>query len=323
VSHLAVPSAPRGTTLAVALGLGCLCLAVPSGATVPGSNGLLVYEGLVGKHAQLFTIRSDGSGARQLTHFTDSDAVWPEWSPDGSAIAFERDVYVGRRVTRAVIYTMDADGSHLRALTPTGLNGRPSWSPDGRSIAFSTLSFGKQATVSIMPASGGRARVVTSTPLPAKGFGPGLDSPTFSPNGKQIAFVWIKQGSSAIFTVSAEGGKPHQVTPWQMSVADKVDWSPDGSRIAFSSPEFGVRKGVSSNIFTIRPDGTGLVRLTNSRGGVLNNGFDSWSPDGRKIAFASNRAGPYAIFTMNANGTGITRVTRGPEAHHAAWGSHA
>src|SRR5581483_4300514 len=156
VSHLAVPSAPRGTTLAVALGLGCLCLAVPSGANVPGSNGLLVYEGLVSKHAQLFTIRSDGSGARQLTHFTDSDAGWPEWSPDGSAIAFERDVYVGRRVTRAVIYTMDADGSHLRALTPTGLNGRPSWSPDGRSIAFSTLSFGKQATVSIMPASGGR-----------------------------------------------------------------------------------------------------------------------------------------------------------------------
>jgi hypothetical protein len=43
---------------------------------IPTENGLLVYEARVGKHYQLFTINADGSGAHQLTHFSDSDAVW-------------------------------------------------------------------------------------------------------------------------------------------------------------------------------------------------------------------------------------------------------
>lgn len=291
-------------------------------SSMPTDNGLLVYEAQVGKHAQLFTIKANGSGAHQLTHFTDSDAVWAAWSPSGKQIAFERDLYTGVRVSRAAIYTMNADGSGLRSLTPTGLNGRPSWSPDGTMIAFSTLQYGKQATVSVVAANGSRVRTVLTTPLPANGLGLALDSPTFSPDGKRIAFVWLKKAGSAIFTMNVSGGGLKQVTPWQNTVADKIDWSPDGSRIAFSSPEFGVRRGVSSNVFTVRPDGSGLVKLTNSRGGKINNGLDSWSPDGKKIAFASNRTGEYEIYVMNADGTGVTQVTRGPGAHHASWGTH-
>ena len=291
-------------------------------SSVPTENGLLVYEAQVGKHAQLFTIKADGSGAHQLTHFADSDAVWAEWSPNGEQIVFERDVHPGVRVNHAAIYTMNADGSGLRSLTPTGLNGRPSWSPDGTLIAFSTVQYGKQATVSVMAANGSRVRRVLTTPLLVNGLGLGLDSPTFSPDGKRIAFVWIKKAGSAIFTMNVSGGGLKQVTPWQNGVADKIDWSPDGSRIAFSSPEFGVRRGVSSNVFTVRPDGAGLVKITNSRGGKINNGLDSWSPDGKKIAFVSNRIGNYEIYVVDANGSGVTQVTRGPEAHHASWGTH-
>jgi Tol biopolymer transport system component len=293
-----------------------------SGATVPGTNGLLVYEAQIGKHVQLFTIKADGTGVNQLTHFSDSDAIWPEWSPDGNQIVFERDVFTGNRVSRAAIYAMNADGSRLRSLTPAGLNGRPSWSPDGKLIVFSTLHFGKQATVSLMSANGGRVRTLISTPLPANGFGQGLDSPTYSPDGRRIAFVWIKETGSAMFTMNANGGGLKQVTVWQKTVADKVDWSPDGSRIAFSSPAFGVKPRASSNVFTVRPDGTGLVQLTHTVGGKINHGFDSWSPDGKKLAFASNRSGNYQIFVMNIDGRSLTQITRGPEAHHAAWGSH-
>jgi Tol biopolymer transport system component len=293
-------------------------------SSIPTENGLLVYESQTGKRAQLFTTKPDGSGAHQLTHFADSDAVWAEWSPSGSQITFERDVYTGVRVNHAAIYTMNADGSGLRSLTQRGLNGRPSWSPGGTLIAFSTLQYGKQATVSVMAANGSRVRKVMSTPLPAKGRGQGLDSPTFSPDGKRIAFVWIKKSGSAIFTMKASGGGLKQVTPWQKTgLADKIDWSPDGSRIAFSSPEFGERRGgISSNVFTVRPNGSGLVKLTNSAGGKINNGLDSWSPDGKKIAFVSNRTGKYEIYVMNANGSSVTQVTRGPEAHHASWGTH-
>ena len=298
-------------------------LAAAESSSIPTQNGLLVYEAQVGNHAQLFTIKADGEGARQLTHFGDSDAVWAEWSPSGDQIAFERDVYAGAHVNHAAIYTMDADGGRLRSLTPKGLNGRPSWSPDGTLIVFSTLHYGKQATVSVMAANGSRARRVVTTPLPCKRWcGLGLESPTFSPDGKRIAFVWLKKGGSAIFTTNATGGGLKQVTPWQNTVADKIDWSPDGARIAFSSPGFGVRSGVSSNVFTVQPDGTGLLQITDSRGGKINNGLDSWSPDGKKIAFVSNRTGTYEIHIMNANGSAVTQVTRGPEAHHAAWGTH-
>jgi TolB protein len=72
----------------------------------------------------------------------------------------------------------------------------------------------------------------------------------------------------------------------------------------------------------VLPDGTGLVKLTNSRGGKINNGLDSWSPDGKRIAFVSNRGGTYEIYVMNANGSGVMQVTRGPESHRAAWGRH-
>ena len=313
---------PLTKTLALAVVLVAVAVAAAS-AAVSTNNGLLVYEAKVGKRYQLFTINASGSGARQLTSFADSDAVWAAWSPSGTQIAFERDVYTGVFVNRAAIYTMNADGSGSRPLTPTGLNGRPSWSPDGSLIAFSTLRYGKQATISVMTANGSRVRKVLTTPLPRKGFGLGLDSPTFSPDGKRIAFVWIKRSGSAIFTMKASGGGLVQVTPWQKGgVADKIDWSPDGARIAFSSPGIGDRPGISSNVYVVRPDGSGRVKITNTRGGKINNGFDCWSPDGKKIAFVSNRSGKYEIYVMNANGTGVTQVTRGPEAHHASWGIH-
>jgi TolB protein len=83
----------------------------------------------------------------------------------------------------------------------------------------------------------------------------------------------------------------------------------------------GDRPGISGNVFTVRPDGSGRVKITDSRGGKIHNGLDSWSPDGKKIAFASNRTGTYEIYVMTANGSGVTQLTRGSEAHFASWGS--
>jgi TolB protein len=318
------------TAVGTVLAVGAVTLAVPySWATAPGTNGALAYDAKIGKHYQLFTSKADGSSPRQLTHFGDSDSVWAAWSPSGNQIAFERDVYTGVFVSRAAIYTMNADGTGLRALRPTGFNGRPSWSPDGKRIVYSTLQYGKQATISVMAANGTGARAVMSIPLPEKTFqekeGKGLGSPTFSPDGKRIAFVWGRKPiTAAIFTMNAGGGGLKQITPWSKGgLSDKIDWSPDGGRIAFASPGLGDAPGISANVFTVRPDGTRIVKLTNSSGGKIHNGLDSWSPDGTKIAFISNRAGTYEIYVMNANGSDVNQVTHGPEAHRAAWGSHA
>ena len=152
-----------------------------------------------------------------------------------------------------------------------------------------------------------------------------ISSPTFSPDGKRIAFrrQWSER-RSAIFVVSANGGRARQVVAPAGGVADKIDWSPDGSGIVFSAPVFGEKSGQpSSNVFTIRPDGSGLRQLTHARGGKVNNGADSWSPDGKRIAFVSNRGGAYQIYLMNADGTQATAVTHSTAgAHLASWGTH-
>ena len=145
---------------------------------------------------------------------------------------------------------------------------------------------------------------------------------TLSPDGRRIALIRYAGGHRAgIDVVNVDGTHPHRLIPASRGVADgKIDWSPDGSRIVFSSPEFG-RPRKSSNVYTIRPDGTGLVQLTHDRGGKVNNGADTWSPDGTKIAFLSNRSGEYRIYVMNTDGTAVTQLVH-RSGHLAAWGTH-
>ena len=114
-------------------GLSALVLAVaPAGATYRGTNGLLAYQAVVGKHTQLFTVRPDGHGRHQITHLTDSDALNAAWSPDGKRIAFARDYAEGTNDEHLDIFTVNANGSGLHGMGLQGLNGEPTWSPDGR-----------------------------------------------------------------------------------------------------------------------------------------------------------------------------------------------
>jgi Tol biopolymer transport system component len=65
----------------------------------------------------------------------------------------------------------------------------------------------------------------------------------------------------------------------------------------------------NEEIYTMRPDGTGLRNLTNNPAA---DGHPTWSPDGSRIAFHSNRSGDFEIYTMNADGSNVTRVTNRP-----------
>jgi Tol biopolymer transport system component len=287
-------------------------------ATAPGQNGRLVFQRQAGSHTQLFSVSADGSGLLQLTHFASSDALWPAWSPDGTKIAFERDYANG-----GVIAAMRSDGTGLQALTPRGLYGEPSWSPDGKLITFGRYIPGREASIWIMNASGRNVRRVTKNPIPAAD--PcnciGQGSSVFSPDGKRIAFTWTKgERKRAVFTVNVNGSGLKQLTPWGRGVADKIDWSPDGSRILLTMPEFG-RPGVSANVFSVRRDGSDLKQLTHDTGGAIHNGADSWSPDGQKIIFVSDRDGVFKSYWMNADGTGRTEVPNADDAHLISWSS--
>jgi Tol biopolymer transport system component len=83
-------------------------------------------------------------------------------------------------------------------------------------------------------------------------------------------------------------------------------WSPDGSKIAWSSDRDGYRE-----IYVMNADGTGQTRLTFDPAAVLaSDNYPAWSPDSSKIAWSSDRDGIHSeIYVMNADGTGQTRLT--------------
>ena len=141
-------------------------------------------------------------------------------------------------------------------------------------------------------------------------------APDWSADGKKIAFESRREGFSEIFVMNSDGSEQTKVTTNpDFSFDRSPTFSPDGERIAFESNR-AVGEGVDNpekdtEIFTVDLDGTDLTQLTHNE----ERQFDfqpDWSPDGRKIAFMSNRDQRSGVFTMNADGTNERRRSRGP-----------
>jgi Tol biopolymer transport system component len=136
----------------------------------------------------------------------------------------------------------------------------------------------------------------------------------WSPDGTHFVFQRFRfsDESIAVFTVRVDGTDFHRLSPWRLD-GEHPDWSPDGHLIVFESYGNGAPAGVSTNVFTVRPDGSQLAQITHNEGGAVNAHNPAWSPDGKSIVFAQSPAtGPFGyrdIFTMDADGSGIRQVT--------------
>ena len=108
-------------------------------------------------------------------------------------------------------------------------------------------------------------------------------SPTFSPDGLQLAFVSDLTGRPQAWRLPTGGGFPAAVTAFEEQVA-RVIWSPAGSWLAVESAPGG---GMNSQIDIVRPDGSERRRLT--AGGSSNNWLGAWTRDGSGVFYASNR----------------------------------
>jgi TolB protein len=234
-----------------------------------------------------------GTKVRQLTN-TPGDDSSPDWSPDGSRIAFHSNRTKGGDYE---IYVVNSDGTDLKRLTKVrhGIdNTNPVWSPDGHKIAF-TQNRNHHQDVLVMDSAGNHVRRLTHDSF--------YDAfPTWSPDGKEIAFMSCRplhSGCEAkiaenIWTISSNGqGHPRRLTNTPSVNEFAPRWSKN--RIVF----FGERKNSPSTdeLYIINADGTGLTRLTHNR---WLDAAPAWSGDGTRIVFYSNRDGDDEIYWMQA-----------------------
>jgi Tol biopolymer transport system component len=154
---------------------------------------------------------------RRLTNHSASDLA-PAWSSDGTRIAFMSD---RDRPGQFDVYLMAADGTGVDRLTTSGDNAFPQFAPGDRRIALqvgTALRLFDLTTRTLLPGT----RDLTAGSYP-----------TWSPDGRRLAFMSARNGRGEILTVNADGSDPQVLVTLARGSAMDPRWSPDGSRVAF------------------------------------------------------------------------------------------
>lgn len=224
------------------------------------------------------------------------------------------------------IWSINPDGSAKTNLTENdGIDDLdPAWSPDGGRVAYISHARNSEPDLFVMNADGSGQTRLTETPEMEE------LQPTWSPDGTRIAFTRVEKFNSGtpdyydnydVYVINADGTGEVRLTD-SPSRELQPAWSPDGSRLAFTSS----RSAREDEIYVMKPAPEGPsnepARLTKTRG---DNYAPNWSPDGEKIAFMSERDrlqdhfGVPEIYKMSADGTSQTRLTFRGNYEDPAW----
>ncbi|MDP9255776.1 MAG: hypothetical protein M3Q31_04385 [Actinomycetota bacterium] len=292
----------------LAVGAGAVWATTRRVSATAGATGLLAFD----YRGQIFTSWPDGTHRSQLTH-----ARWPlqdispAWSPDGRRIIFIHGRHGAQSGFKPLgLSVMNADGSQQRRIPHTSdAGGAPAWSPDGTRIAFSRHP-DPGYIYTIAPDGTHHTRIAHQPP--------NSWDPAWSRDGIQIAFDTNAHTLNGyivnIYTIRLDGTHLRRITniPSQYPA-----WSPDGRWIVFTryTPD-----GIFLGEFIAPASGGPGVRLlppTNTYHDTSGRSVASWSPDGTAIAVSGQAdASPPAIYIANADGSGLSYVTRG---NNATW----
>lgn len=263
-----------------------------STATPTLSAGLITFYSERDGNPEIYVMNPDGGDQRRLT-FSQYEDSSPDWSPDGSRIAFisERDdPQAGECSPDCMyqIYMINADGSDVHRVVETDFRTlHPDWHPDGTKLSFDT-EFNLQGDIYVVNADGsGLQRLIED------GFWA-----DWSPDGTQLAFASNRDGNVEIYVADADGSNQRRLTE-NRQLDYFPDWSPDGRRIAFARLE-------RRQIFVMSADGSNEQQLTHQS----NAENPSWSPDGTQIAFHSSQDGDFEIYTIDVE----SAIQAGPDS---------
>jgi hypothetical protein len=229
---------------------------------------------------QLFSMRTDGEGLKQLTSGK-GFAISPAFSHDGKQLAFSR--------LGSGIWRMNADGTGLRRLTSGGRDSYPAWSADGKRIAF-IRPFGAQWRVYVMSSTGRGQRRLPQAPPAGR--------PTWSANGRSI-FI---PSAADLIRIDARTGRIQRYygLTLDLVLSTTATLSPGARRIAYLAhrtptgpedcgegpcPQFGLF--LANVVAPHRPQ-----RIANDSGPA------SWSPDGGTLAFVAR--GSLVVWSASA-----------------------
>jgi TolB protein len=263
---------------------------------------------------RIYTIRSDGSErAVVLTSESAESARYPQWSPDGSKIAF----YGGPSGSH--LHVVDADGSDqvdLSGYSPNGVGGQLwdfDWSPDSQSLVFSfgdnygTVDYEIRSAVFTVRADGSLLRQLTDADHDNRFV-------AWSPSGDRIAFSSNRDEGTNIYTIEPTGLGLHQLTDAPEGVGNiRSAWAPDESKVFYTRD-----KGWTA-VKSMLPDGSQEKKIQSFKQ------YGSWdlSPAGTELLILQldKRSGSYQVFIGRADGTGpLTRITNTPtDKYDANW----
>jgi Tol biopolymer transport system component len=282
----------------------------------------------------IYLVRSDGSDRRFPIHGVPAGVQeHPEWSPDGTSLLFtvtEReddgseteDIWIATTTSWETSRLVDCEA-------PCAWVDEPAWSPDGSTIAFQRLVEREGtfiSTLELLDMETSATRVALEAPARQ-----GILAPRWSPDGGRLVVELLELSGDgadaamagdglAIVDLAAASPALEVIVPFDR-LANNPDWSPADDLIVFSAPaEGGEPGGKLSDLWTVRPDGSGLARVTDVAAGGGTAIHPSFTPDGAQVLFvlddpAAGRMG--VIAAVRPDGTGL-----GPATPSSVTGTH-